>query len=124
MVITDSGPQEGLTVPDQELQVKFRRTGSERLKDGAKAFLRRVESIKARRRKRQHRDGVVISGPQTLDLSQINQKFREGSKHNDISCSRSNPTSPGANSSNKMPIFFINDAKVSEIFIISLSFTL
>lgn len=48
----------------EDVQVKFRRTGSERLKDGAKAFLRRVESIKSRRRKRQNRDGVVISGPQ------------------------------------------------------------
>lgn len=44
--------------------MRFRRTGSERLKDGAKAFLRRVESIKSRRRKRQNRDGVIISGPQ------------------------------------------------------------
>lgn len=112
-MITDNSTQdESLAVPEQDSQVRFRRTGSERLKDGAKAFLRRVESIKARRRKRSHRDGVVISGPQTLDLSQINQKFRDSTKHNDISCSRSNPTSPGANSANKMPIFFINDSKV------------
>lgn len=56
---------------------KFRRTGSERLKDGAKAFLRRVESIKTRRKKRQHRDGVVISGPQVLDFGQMNQKMSD-----------------------------------------------
>lgn len=62
---------------DQELPVRLRRTGSERLKDGAKAFLRRVESIKSRRRKRQNRDGVVISGPQVLDLTHINQKVNE-----------------------------------------------
>lgn len=61
---------------DQE-PVRLRRTGSERLKDGAKAFLRRVESIKSRRRKRQNRDGVVISGPQVLDLSHINQKITD-----------------------------------------------
>uniref|UniRef100_A0A182NMJ2 Rho-GAP domain-containing protein n=1 Tax=Anopheles dirus TaxID=7168 RepID=A0A182NMJ2_9DIPT len=43
--------------------VHLRRTGSERLKDGAKAFLRRVESIKSRRRKKQNRDGLIILGP-------------------------------------------------------------
>ncbi|XP_065371549.1 serine-rich adhesin for platelets isoform X1 [Calliphora vicina] len=48
----------------------LRRTGSERLKDGAKAILRRVESIKSRRRKRQ---GIVLSG-QALDLSQLGQR--------------------------------------------------
>lgn len=56
---------------------KFRRTGSERLKDGAKAFLRRVESIKTRRKKRSHRDGLVISGPQVLDFGQMNQKMTD-----------------------------------------------
>ncbi|XP_054747775.1 uncharacterized protein LOC129253431 isoform X3 [Anastrepha obliqua] len=54
--------------------VRLRRTGSERFKDGAKAFLRRVESIKSRRRKRQNREGIVISGPQALDLSQLGQR--------------------------------------------------
>lgn len=58
-----------------QVPVRFRRSGSERLKDGAKAFLRRVESIKSRRRKRQNRDGVVISEPQALDLTQMNQKI-------------------------------------------------
>lgn len=57
-----------------QLPVRLRRTGSERLKDGAKALLRRVESIKSRRRKRQNRDGIIISGPQALDLGQLNQK--------------------------------------------------
>lgn len=50
------------------MPVRFRRTGSERLKDGAKALLRRVESIKSRRRKRQNRDGIVCE-PAELDLS-------------------------------------------------------
>lgn len=75
-----------------QLPVRFRRSGSERLKDGAKAFLRRVESIKSRRRKRQNRDGVVISEPQALNLSQINQKM------NDLKCveigTMSTPPSP------------------------------
>ena len=75
-----------------QMPVRLRRTGSERLKDGAKAFLRRVESIKSRRRKRQNRDGVVISGPQVLDLSHINQKM------NDLKCvdivTMSTPPSP------------------------------
>jgi ribosomal protein L35 len=52
-------------VTDSELlAARFRRSGSERLRDGAKAFLRRVESLKSRRRKRHHREGVIISGPQ------------------------------------------------------------
>ncbi|XP_055716216.1 rho GTPase-activating protein 7 isoform X3 [Phlebotomus papatasi] len=63
---------------DQEMiQSKFRRTGSERLRDGAKAFLRRVESIKSKRRKRQNREGVIISGPQVLDFGQMNQKMSD-----------------------------------------------
>lgn len=62
---------------DQETPVRLRRTGSERLKDGAKALLRRVESIKSRRRKRQHRDGVVIGGPQLLDIAHISQKMTD-----------------------------------------------
>ena len=90
-------PSFGLTVPttvDEELMnnSRFKRTGSERLKDGAKAFLRRVESIKTRRKKRQNRDGVVISGPQILDLTQMNQRMT------DLKCvdllSISNPPSP------------------------------
>lgn len=40
--------------------VALSRSGSEKIKDGAKAFLRRVESIKTRRRKKQNRDGMVI----------------------------------------------------------------
>lgn len=94
----------------QHDQVKFRRSGSERLKDGAKALLRRVESIKSRRKKRQNREGVVISGPQILDLTHIHQKF-EDLKCFDISTSVSNPTSP-TQSTNKSPIFFVPDSKV------------
>lgn len=53
-------------VPDAStLQAsRFRRSGSERLRDGAKAILRRVESLKTRRRKQRNRDGVVIGSPQ------------------------------------------------------------
>lgn len=75
---------------DDQEPVRLRRTGSERLKDGAKAFLRRVESIKSRRRKRQNRDGIVISGPQALDLSHISPK--SDSKCNIITMST--PPSP------------------------------
>ncbi|KAB7497676.1 StAR-related lipid transfer protein 13 [Armadillidium nasatum] len=42
---------------------QFKRSGSERLKDGAKAFLRRMESIKNKKKKR-HREGIVISSPE------------------------------------------------------------
>lgn len=76
---------------DEQEPVRLRRTGSERLKDGAKAFLRRVESIKSRRRKRQNRDGIVISGPQTLDLSHLSPKMND-SKCNIITMST--PPSP------------------------------
>lgn len=75
-----------------QIPVRLRRTGSERLKDGAKAFLRRVESIKSRRRKRQNRDGVIISGPQSLDLSQINPKINDLKMVNIITMST--PPSP------------------------------
>ncbi|XP_043483890.1 rho GTPase-activating protein 7 isoform X2 [Leptopilina heterotoma] len=73
------------TSPD-ELGQRFRRTGSERLRDGAKAFLRRVESLKSRRRKRQNRDGVVISGPQVLDVISMQQKMK------DLNCVDVSPT--------------------------------
>ncbi|XP_040160280.1 LOW QUALITY PROTEIN: uncharacterized protein LOC120898458 [Anopheles arabiensis] len=49
--------------------VHLRRTGSERLKDGAKAILRRVESIKSRRRKKQNRDGLIILAPPAVHSS-------------------------------------------------------
>ncbi|XP_031775395.1 rho GTPase-activating protein 7 isoform X2 [Apis florea] len=64
------------TLPD-EIGPRFRRTGSERLRDGAKAFLRRVESLKSRRRKHQNRDGIVISGPQIVDVISMQEKMKE-----------------------------------------------
>lgn len=73
------------TLPD-ELSPRFRRTGSERLRDGAKAFLRRVESLKSRRRKKQNREGVVISGPQVLDVMSMQQKMK------DLNCVDVSPT--------------------------------
>lgn len=57
-------PPFSISTPESDLTVsRFRRSGSERLRDGAKAFLRRVESLKSRRRKQKNREGVVISGP-------------------------------------------------------------
>lgn len=53
---------------DEETGTRFRRTGSERLRDGAKALLRRVESLKTRRRKRQNRTEVIVSSPHFLDV--------------------------------------------------------
>ncbi|XP_061729479.1 rho GTPase-activating protein 7 isoform X1 [Cydia pomonella] len=52
---------------EEENGTRFRRTGSERLRDGAKALLRRVESLKTRRRKRQNRTEVIVSSPHFLD---------------------------------------------------------
>lgn len=72
-------------LPD-DLSPRFRRTGSERLRDGAKAFLRRVESLKSRRRKRQNREGVVISGPQVLDVISMQRKMK------DLNCVDVSPT--------------------------------
>lgn len=71
-----------------ELTPRFRRTGSERLRESAKAFLRRVESLKSRRRKRQNREGVVISGPQVLDVISMQQKMK------DLNCVDVSPTGP------------------------------
>lgn len=58
-----SGEPRGLDIQDDVLLGQFKRSGSERLRDGAKAFLRRMESLKNKKKKRQNRDGVVISGP-------------------------------------------------------------
>lgn len=55
----------------------FSRTGSERFRDGAKALLRRVESLKSRRRKRQNREGIVISGPQIADVWSMQQRMKD-----------------------------------------------
>lgn len=100
-----------------ELPVRLRRTGSERLKDGAKALLRRVESIKSRRRKRSNRDGIVISGPHTLDLTQLNGKM-----NSDLKCvitTYSTPPSPAPSNhyttiltNNKLASPFGNELKV------------
>ncbi|PSN51869.1 hypothetical protein C0J52_04727 [Blattella germanica] len=68
------------------LAVRFRRTGSERLRDGAKALLRRMESLKSRRRRRQNREGVVISGPQVLDITTMQQRMK------DLNCVDVSPT--------------------------------
>ncbi|XP_012057773.1 PREDICTED: rho GTPase-activating protein 7-like [Atta cephalotes] len=84
------------TLPDGENGTRFRRSGSERLRDGAKAFLRRVESLKSRRRKRQNRDGVVISGPQVLDVMSMQQKMKE------LNCVDVSPTEPAPVSFNEL----------------------
>ncbi|XP_058449174.1 stAR-related lipid transfer protein 13 [Malaya genurostris] len=93
----DGGPLSILSDSDQQDgPVRLRRTGSERLKDGAKAFLRRVESIKSRRRKRQNRDGLVICGPHSSHLSPVHHTF-DDLKHIDM-ISFSNPSSPRSSS--------------------------
>lgn len=77
------------TVHADELSPRFRRSGSERIRDSAKqalAFLRRVESLKSRRRKRQNREGVVISGPQVVDVMTMQQKMK------DLNCVDVSPT--------------------------------
>lgn len=54
---------------------RFRRSGSERFRDGAKALLRHVESFKSKKKKRQNRDGLVISSP--IDVINMNEKMKE-----------------------------------------------
>ena len=41
----------------------FKRSGSERIKDGAKAILKRMESIKSKKKKKHSRDNLEISEP-------------------------------------------------------------
>ncbi|XP_069677385.1 rho GTPase-activating protein 7 isoform X3 [Periplaneta americana] len=79
------------------LAVRFRRTGSERLRDGAKALLRRMESLKSRRRRRQNRDGVVISGPQVLDVTTMQQRMK------DLNCVDVSPTGTCTSSPDQQP---------------------
>ncbi|XP_050716150.1 rho GTPase-activating protein 7-like isoform X2 [Eriocheir sinensis] len=67
------GDSRGLEVPDEALLGQFKRSGSERLKDGAKAILRRMESLKNKKKKR-HRDGVVISSPKLLDEAGMRER--------------------------------------------------
>ncbi|KAF9813775.1 hypothetical protein SFRURICE_007930 [Spodoptera frugiperda] len=73
---------------EEETGTRFRRTGSERLRDGAKALLRRVESLKTRRRKRQNRTEVIVSSPHFLDVQQ--------DKYADLSYIDMTPTTPTA----------------------------
>ncbi|KAG0720545.1 Rho GTPase-activating protein 7 [Chionoecetes opilio] len=67
------GESQGLEVPDDALLAQFKRSGSERLKDGAKAFLKRMESLKNKKKKR-NREGVVISSPKLLDEAVMREK--------------------------------------------------
>ena len=41
----------------------FKRSGSERIKDGAKAILKRMESLKNKKKKKSNRDNIIISCP-------------------------------------------------------------
>lgn len=95
-------------------QTNLKRSGSERLRDGAKNILRRVESIKSRRKKKKNREGVVISGPMPLDIMQLHERFNQlGTK--DIKATRSNTTSPLPMSpvgNPSTPLFLFADQKV------------
>ncbi|XP_071534393.1 uncharacterized protein [Panulirus ornatus] len=71
------GESRGLELPDDALLGQFKRSGSERLKDGAKAILRRMESLKNKKKKRQNRDGVVISSPKLVDEAHMEARVAE-----------------------------------------------
>lgn len=66
------GSSRGLELPEELPLGQFKRSGSERLRDGAKAILRRMESLKNKKKKRQNRDGVVISGPKVRGTNLYN----------------------------------------------------
>jgi hypothetical protein len=93
----------------------LKRSGSERLRDGAKNILRRVESIKSRRKKKKNREGVVISGPVHLDIMQLHEKFQNLSSSKDIKTCRSSTTSPLVGSpvnNSPTPLFLFADPKI------------
>lgn len=95
-------------------QINLKRSGSERLRDGAKNILRRVESIKSRRKKKKNREGVVISGPMQLDIMQLHQRFNNLSTK-DIKATRSTTTSPLPMSpvgNPSTPLFLFTDPKI------------
>lgn len=79
---------------EPEIVDKLKRTGSERFKDGAKAFLKKVESVKASKKKRPHLNKeVIIKEPNQLTLFDFNQRLSDKKARN-IKASRSNPSSP------------------------------
>jgi deleted in liver cancer protein len=92
----------------------IKRIGSERIKDGAKNFIKRVESIKSRRKKKKNREGVIISGPIHLDLQQLQKKFQSLTPR-DIKTCKSSTTSPLVMSpviNSPAPLFLFTDSKV------------
>lgn len=109
LLVPPAGTQE--TPPSTNLK----RSGSERLRDGAKNILRRVESIKSRRKKKKkHCEGVIISGPVHLDIMQLHEKFQNMSTK-DIKTCRSSTTSPLTGSpvnTSPAPLFLFADPKV------------
>lgn len=73
---------------DHGISNKFKRSGSERLKVGAKALLKKVESIKVKKRRHKNEDIV-------WNISQINKTHTTSRPSNlTYTKSSSNPTSP------------------------------
>lgn len=66
-----SMPQSCLATDSELLAAKFKRSGSERLRDSAKALLRRVKSRKTRQR-----EGLTISTPQVVDVANMEQRVK------------------------------------------------
>lgn len=85
-------PQGAISADSELIAVRFRRTNSERLRDGAKAILRRMESLKSRRRKKQNVENVSISSPQVLDVCTMQQKMK------DLNCVDVSPTATSGSS--------------------------
>lgn len=71
---------------------KFKRSGSERFKEGAKTFLKKVETIKTHRRKRPNLKPILINEPNLLDFT-LDKNFPISRPPN-LKYSKSNPASP------------------------------
>lgn len=85
-------PQGAISADSELIAVRFRRTNSERLRDSAKAILRRMESLKSRRRKKHSVENVTISQPRVVDLSTMQQKMK------DMNCVDVSPTATSGSS--------------------------
>ena len=94
-------PQGSISADSELLAVRFRRTNSEKLRDSAKAILRRMESLKSRRRKKQNVDNVIISGPKVVDIPTMQQKMK------DLNCVEvSSTATSGSSPENFSPSFY------------------
>ena len=80
----DAGAGGGDQTADPVILGSFRRSSSERLRHGAKSLLRRMESLRSKNKRRpvapsarSEGGGLLISGPQLLDASGMEDRMKE-----------------------------------------------